>query len=63
MSKSHLQLAVIVLPIASAFLQTVRTRMRNTEKAGICQHAAAKILSEIYAFRARVGTYDPAGCV
>ena len=58
MKRSDMRQIIVILPVVSAFVSTTRTRLRNVDKASICDGAAALIQSEIYSFRARIGKYD-----
>eukprot|EP00929_Paragymnodinium_shiwhaense_P115626 TRINITY_DN8460_c0_g1_i1.p1 TRINITY_DN8460_c0_g1~~TRINITY_DN8460_c0_g1_i1.p1 ORF type:complete len:992 (+),score=125.80 TRINITY_DN8460_c0_g1_i1:102-3077(+) len=52
------RLAVILVPVLSSLLATVTQRKRAAEKWGALNAGAARIVAEIYKFRARVLEYD-----
>ena len=50
---------MLILPILSALLGTVGTRLRQRQKYAGCKMGSYEIVSEIYKFRVRGGEYDP----
>ena len=55
---SPLGYSLIVLPIFTALVNTVRSRQRPREKWATCKMAAMQIVCQIYEFRLRVNAYD-----
>ena len=55
-----LEVVMLILPIASALLGTVGTRLRQQQKYSTCKMASYEIVSEIYKFRVRAIEYDAA---
>ena len=52
------QHAVIILPLLSALLSTIRARLKSRDKYAACQVAAAEVAAEIYKYRLRTLEYD-----
>jgi hypothetical protein len=52
---------ILVLPIIAALLLTVQGSLRWKDKGDACETGAAAIASEIYKFRAKVGSYAETG--
>jgi hypothetical protein len=50
---------MLILPIISALLGTISTRLRMREKFAQCKMASFEIVSEIYKYRVRALEYDP----
>ena len=50
---------MLILPIVSALLSTIGTRLRQRQKYAGCKMASYQIVSEIYKFRVRSMEYDP----
>ena len=50
--------SVLMLPITSAFVTTVRSRMRPREKWATCLMAGTQIVDQIYKYRLRTDKYD-----
>ena len=48
---------LVILPIVTALVGTIRTRLRFVDKWKICEMASFQIVNEIYQFRTRVGRY------
>lgn len=53
-----LQRAVIVLPLLSALLSTIRARLKSRDKYAACLVASAEVAAEIYKYRLRTIEYD-----
>ena len=49
---------MIILPIVTGLVATLRSRMRAREKWAACLMASHQMVSEIYKFRMRSGRYD-----
>lgn len=52
---------MLILPIITALLGTVGTRLRQQQKYSVCKMASYEIVSEIYKFRVRAIDYDALG--
>ncbi|GMI17618.1 hypothetical protein TrLO_g4439 [Triparma laevis f. longispina] len=57
--ESFLGKALIVFPVVTALVSTIRTRMRFVDKWKICELASFQIVQEIYHFRTRTFKYSP----
>ena len=53
-----LQRAVIILPLLSALLSTIRARLKSRDKYAACLVASAEVAAEIYKYRLRTLEYD-----
>jgi hypothetical protein len=49
----ELRITMLMLPVASALIATVSTRLRQHQKYSICKMASYEIVSEIYKFRVK----------
>uniref|UniRef100_A0A7S2N1C4 Uncharacterized protein n=1 Tax=Haptolina brevifila TaxID=156173 RepID=A0A7S2N1C4_9EUKA len=54
-----LELVMVMLPIISTLLGTVRSKVRPREKWSTCLMAAYQIVDQIYKYRLRTDAYDP----
>ena len=50
--------AMVIMPVATGLLSTLRSRLRYREKWSACMMAAHQVVSEIYKFRLRALEYD-----
>ncbi|GMI00909.1 hypothetical protein TrVE_jg7298 [Triparma verrucosa] len=57
--EDYLGKALIVFPVVTALVSTIRTRMRFVDKWKICELASFQIIQEIYHFRTRTFKYSP----
>ena len=53
-----LEQAMVILPIATGVISTVRSKLRFREKGGACLMGAYNIVSELYKYRLRACQYD-----
>lgn len=51
---------MLIMPIVTALLETVNTRLRTQQKFSACKMASFMLVSEIYKFRVRAIEYDQA---
>jgi hypothetical protein len=54
-----LEMTMVLLPIISALLNAIRSKMRPREKWATCYMAAFQIVNQIYDYRLRTNAYDP----